>query len=82
LKLFEKIIRHENNMDVCYLVVKCYESAFRYYIKAEILNMGYESTYSLGIHCRIKIDKEDIHKWWICNDPYAQCVRYAEWQVL
>lgn len=80
MKLNNRIIKHSNNLDVCYLVSKCFDAGHKLKLKVTVQNMGYVQSYNVGVDLKITIKKEDLPQWHVCIEPDAKCLRYAEWK--
>jgi hypothetical protein len=89
MNLIHMIIRHERNMDVCYLVRKSIDLGHKHKLKAEIINMGYDKSWFLNESCKITIERKDLNKWHCClvdGRKYFygedKCLRDLEWARL
>lgn len=82
LGLHGRIIRHERNMDVCYMVMGMVDTGKKYKMKVTCINMGYVESYPLAVDLKFDIKKQDVFKWHKCLDPDAKCLRHAEWRRL
>lgn len=80
--LRNKIIKHKRNMDICYLITKSYDPGHKLKLKVSVQNMGYKTSYIMGVGLNIEIKKEDLVNWHVCLEPNLQCLRYAEWKRL
>lgn len=69
-------------MDVCYVVIKSFDTGHKYKIKATVVNMAYKESYGMGIDVKFSIKYEDLSKWDICEESNKKCLRYAEWSKL
>lgn len=79
INLYGKCIRHERNMDLCYVVNKCFNTGKKYKLKVMVVNMAYVESYPLNIDLKFSIPLEDLNKWHYCKDVQEKCLRDAEW---
>jgi hypothetical protein len=77
--LYGLCIRHERNMDVCYVVSKAFNTGQKHKLRVLVVNMAYVESYPLSINLKISIKNEDLSKWHYCKDADVKCLRYAEW---
>ena len=82
MNLYNRIIKHQRNMDVAYLVERCFDAGHKLVLKVSVVNMGFNTTYPLAVNLKFDINKEDLCKWDVCEEPYKICIRYAEWSRL
>lgn len=82
MNLYGRVIRHKNNMDVCYYITKSNDIKGLMILKAEIVNMNYVKSILLNIKCKIKIKSEERKDWLICAKMEVPCLRYTEWRAL
>lgn len=80
--LYKRIIRHETNKDLCYLITRCFDAGHKYVLKASILNMGFSTTFPINEECRFFIKKDNLKDWLVCKEPLAKCIRYVTWEKL
>lgn len=80
--LYNEIIKHKNNIDICYHVCKSYDIGTDLVLKLDIVNMGFVDSYYVGQTCRARLKKENLKDWLICKEPDTKCLRYALWQNL
>lgn len=76
-----KIIKHRNNMDVCYKVLAIYEGSKKYKIKARIINMAFVESFAI-LDMKIGIDKDQIDNWFVCQEPFKKCLRDSGWSPI
>jgi hypothetical protein len=82
MNLRHKFIRHNRNMDICYLVNKVFDTGKKLKLSLIAFNMGYTETYRLNIQFKAVIFKEELKNWQLCLDSNAKCLRYSEWKQI
>lgn len=82
MNLYGRIIKHQSNKDIAYLVDKCYDVGHKVKLKVSVINMGHKVTIPTRFHFNIVIRKENYWRWHVCLDPYDRCIRYAEWKAI
>jgi hypothetical protein len=80
--LYGACIRHERNMDVCYVVTKSFNTGKKFKLKATVVNMGFKESYPLSIDIKFSINHNELSKWHYCEESNKKCLRYAEWSRL
>lgn len=82
MNLYNRVIRHKQAMDVCFLVHKTFILPHKVKLKGEWINMGFVESYNIGEKQNIELMKEEIANWEVCLDQYPKCYRYAAWRSL
>jgi len=77
--LYGRCIKHNRNMDICYVVTKAFNTGKKHVLKGFIVNMAYVESYALNQNFKMVIKHEDISDWHYCKDVDIKCLRYAEW---
>jgi hypothetical protein len=80
--LYGRCIKHNRNMDVCYVITKAFNTGKKHVLKAFVVNQGYVESYPLDVNIKLTIKLEDLKDWHYCKDVNAKCLRYAEWAQL
>lgn len=74
------LIRHFKFLDVAFEIFTATESGDEITVHGRWLNQGFVETYELDYPSQtFNIKKSDMHKWSICTDPKAKCIRYTPW---
>jgi len=79
MSIYNKIIKHSRNMDICYYVNKCFDTGKKYKVKVTVINMMQKRSIPLNIDLKFEILKSEIHNWHYCKEPDAKSLRYVEW---
>lgn len=81
--LHDACIKHERNMDVCYVITNAFDTGSTHLLRGFAVNMGYTKSWVLPKgNVSFIIKHEDISKWHICEDTDVRCLRYSEWSRL
>ena len=82
----ELYIKHKNNMDVCYKVLRIlnFDESSTLKVKSILCNQGFDATYVIEPKpVTLKLKKSDVKNWlYFHNNDSLICVRYGNWLPL
>ncbi len=76
------IIKHNNAMDVCFLVHRVrgpYLPNENIEVTGDWINMAFVKSFTIGERTKFKITPDQLPNWQVCLTPSAECLRYATW---
>lgn len=82
MNLWGHIIKHKNNKDVAYQVIKCFDEGHKVKLEVDVLNQGYVTTWSHTVQLKLEIAKENYGEWLQCLEPHNKCIRYSKWKSI
>lgn len=74
-------LKHKNYRDVCFRVLKQYDTHNRVKLKIEWWNLGFVNSYAMGITQNTEILHNDYDNWLYTTDV-INCLRNANWRPL
>lgn len=74
-------IKHRKFRDVCIQVHKIGYYGEKWKGKGTFVNLGFDSSWPMGIPAEIEISKEELKNWqWVDPKPHTNpCLRYETW---
>lgn len=82
MTLFNRVIKHERSIDVCYEVVKCFDAGHKLRLTTQVINQAFVKSYYINVKLKFDILKSQLNEWLVCNEHDPICYRNAAWRTL